>query len=57
MVNPYPFTPEASAKWRKREQRSAGGSSGGSAVAVAAGFCDMRVPPITRKPHVLTSFV
>lgn len=33
-----------------REQRSAGGSSGGSAAAVAASFCDMQVPPVTRKP-------
>lgn len=50
MVNPFPFTPEDSEKWRTRERRSAGGSSGGSAVAVAASFCDMRVPPVTRKP-------
>jgi len=50
VVNPFPFTPEDATKWRAREQRSAGGSSGGSAVAVAANFCDMRVPPVTRRP-------
>ncbi|KIM90174.1 hypothetical protein PILCRDRAFT_174051 [Piloderma croceum F 1598] len=39
VVNPY-STPSDSAPWVERERRSAGGSSGGSAAAVAEGMCD-----------------
>ncbi|KAJ2936943.1 hypothetical protein H1R20_g130, partial [Candolleomyces eurysporus] len=38
-VNPFPLTPNASPN-AEFERRSAGGSSGGSAAAVAMGLCD-----------------
>jgi len=39
VVNPYQHTSIA-VDWHERERRSAGGSSGGSGAAVAAGMCD-----------------
>ena len=39
VVNPFQVA-NAGIPWEQREPRSAGGSSGGSAAAVAAGFCD-----------------
>jgi hypothetical protein len=43
VINPYPFHRYSKEAWRLRERRSAGGSSGGSAAAVAMGLCDMSV--------------
>ncbi|KAH9987500.1 amidase signature domain-containing protein [Russula vinacea] len=39
VVNPYQH-PLSAVDWHARERRSAGGSSGGSGAAVAAGMCD-----------------
>lgn len=39
VVNPYQH-PSSTLDWHTRERRSAGGSSGGSGAAVAAGMCD-----------------
>jgi aspartyl-tRNA(Asn)/glutamyl-tRNA(Gln) amidotransferase subunit A len=39
VVNPYQH-PSSTVNWHARERRSAGGSSGGSGAAVAAGMCD-----------------
>ncbi|KAH9987131.1 amidase signature enzyme [Russula compacta] len=39
VVNPYQH-PSSTVDWHARERRSAGGSSGGSGAAVAAGICD-----------------
>ncbi|KAN0121288.1 Amidase signature domain containing protein [Russula decolorans] len=39
VVNPYQH-PSSTLDWHARERRSAGGSSGGSGAAVAAGMCD-----------------
>lgn len=46
VINPYSLDGDTLAtseieKWRKRERRTAGGSSGGSAAAVAMGLCDL----------------
>jgi aspartyl-tRNA(Asn)/glutamyl-tRNA(Gln) amidotransferase subunit A len=39
VINPFQH-PSSSKPWEDREQRCTGGSSGGSAAAVAAGICD-----------------
>jgi|SRR6267154_5900673 len=39
VVNPYQHL-SSTLDWHARERRSAGGSSGGSGAAVAAGMCD-----------------
>lgn len=39
VINPYQPA-DSSVSWTDRERRSAGGSSGGSAAAVAVGMCD-----------------
>lgn len=41
VINPHPFQDASKEAWRLREQRSAGGSSGGSAAAVAMDLCDV----------------
>ncbi|TDL23703.1 amidase signature enzyme [Rickenella mellea] len=42
VVNPHQ-SPFSSVPWHEREERSPGGSSGGSAAAVAAGMCDAAI--------------